>query len=239
MKTLIIVSLLALAMVGCVPLVQKQAPIQPQEVIITLKAGEPVDVEVEQEKDKIAKSISLENPELELSQCKISGTSAYLTIESMIWAENIWEDFKLLREWNIQRLYVYLNSPGGNTSQGFAITDELRLLRESGIEIIIQARGTIASAAIPIFLQGTERICTESTIFLIHPSAIVKWGLFFETLKDIESQAEMMKINRNNYAELVSSSSKLSKDTVLEMLEKDTWFTAQKAQDWGLVDKIE
>ena len=219
---------------GCVPAMQ-YAP--PQEIV--LKVEGPAHIEGEEPKDMVAKSMSLENPDLELQQCKIHNGAAYATIEVMAWADEYWQDFKLLRDMGIKKVYVYLNSPGGSSAEGFAITDELRLLRESGVEIIMQGRGNIASAAIPVFLQGTERICTANTVFLIHPSAIVKWGLFFETLKDIEAQAEMMKINRANYAQAVSSRSNLSTDDLLEMLEEDTWFTAEQAKDWGLVDKIE
>jgi len=235
---IVVLGVITFGMQGCVT-----TPIRPpQEIVLTVKAvDQPVEVaeENEEDKDVVAKSMSVKNPNLELSQCKIHGDAAYVTIDVMAWADEYWQDFKLLRDMGIKRLYVYLNSPGGSSAEGFAITDELRLLRESGVEIIMQGRGNIASAAIPVFLQGTERICTSTTVFLIHPSAIVKWGLFFETLKDIEAQAEMMKINRANYAGAVASRSGLSVDELLEMLEKDTWFTAEKAKDWGLVDRIE
>jgi len=234
--TFLILGVILVFLGGCVTTPRLQ-PLPPQEINLNIKAVDAV--KVEEEGDIIHRSMEIANANLELSRCKMHKDSAYVTIESMIWADEYWKDFKLLRSMGIKNVYIYLNSPGGSTSQGFAITDELRLLRESGVEIIIQARGTIASAAIPIFLAGTTRICTKNTIFLIHPSAIVKYGLFFETLKDIESQAEMMKLNRNMYADLVASRSNLEKEKVLELLGKDTWFGAEQAKDWGLVDRIE
>lgn len=193
----------------------------------------------------VSKSMDVNNPALELStDAKTHNGKGYIKIAGGLsrWnAEDLFHDLMLLADQSVEEIHIYLNSPGGNAAQGLCLTDELRVFREGhpDIPVIVHGRGLIASAAIPVFLQGTKRICSESTIFLIHPAALVKWGFFTETLKDLESQTKMIKILRGHYATAVSSRTNLDKDRVIEMMGEDTWFTTEEAVEWGFVDEVE
>jgi len=192
------------------------------------------------ESSEIRKVMNVVNPELEFSyNCKIYIDIAYMIVDISSWnAKDFWKDIKLIQKKNIKKLVIYLNCYGGNAAQGMSITDELEIAKESGIKIIIEARGVVYSAAIPVLVMGDHRICSKRTTFLIHPASLMKWGFFTETLKDLLSQAEMIKIQRSHYADVVSSRTNLTKEEVFEMMSKDTWFTAQKALEWGFVDAI-
>ena len=78
----------------------------------------------------------------------------------------------------------------------------------------------------------------QNTIFLIHPSTITKWGLFSEGLKDLESQATMIKMCRERYAKMVAKYSNLSVEKLIELISEDTWFGTDQALEWGMVDEI-
>jgi ATP-dependent Clp protease protease subunit len=190
----------------------------------------------------VKKSMEVDNPELQYSpHCRIKGDTAYITITSIgsYNTQDIWCDLQLVKKNKMKKLVVYLNSPGGAAHQGMAITDEFRIFQEEcDIPIIIEARGLVASAAIPVLASGSKRICSRNTMFLIHPAALLKWGFFSETLKDLESQATMIRMLRENYANILVKHTKLTKEQVFNMMEKDTWFTAQTAKEYGLVDKI-
>ena len=220
-------------LVGCVTVPIK--PGTPQEVKLTIQSEKEVKIE-----DKIHRSMEIVNPDLEFSfNCRINGDTAYMIIDISAWdAKGFWKDSKLIQKMGIKDLIIYLNSYGGNAAQGMSITDELEIVKSSGIKITIEARGVVYSAAIPVLVMGDYRICSKRTTFLIHPASLMKWGFFTETLQDLISQAEMIKIQRDHYASVVSSRTKLSKEKVFEMMDKDTWFTAKQAKDWGLVDSI-
>jgi ATP-dependent protease ClpP protease subunit len=60
-----------------------------------------------------------------------------------------------------------------------------------------------------------------------------------ETASNIHSQNELMHLLRERYIGKLANYSKLDKETWEEFEYKTTWFSAEKAKDWGLVDKIE
>ena len=60
-----------------------------------------------------------------------------------------------------------------------------------------------------------------------------------ETASDIRSQNELMHLLRERYIGKLANYSKLDKEKWEELEHKTTWFSAEKAKDWGLVDKIE
>jgi ATP-dependent protease ClpP protease subunit len=194
------------------------------------------------ESQDIQKSMSISNPDMEFSgSCKILSDTAFITLSGSIstyGARDIWRDFKIIRHLGLNRVVVYMDNPGGAAFQGMGITDAVRALTEDGIEVVMEGSGLIASAAIPVYLAASRRIASKNTIFLIHPAAIVKWGLFSETLKDLQSQTHMMTLLQGMYADSVASRTNLTAEQVHDMMTKDSWFTADKAKEMGFVDEI-
>ena len=185
--------------------------------------------------------MSVNNPELQFSRnCYLHENKAYISITSISSydAKDLWSDLKLLRDKKVDELVIYMNNPGGEAFQGMSITDELRIFKESKIPITVEARGLIASAAIPVFLIADKRICSKYTVFMLHPASIWKWGMFTEELKDLQSQAKMIEMLNEHYAESVSESSNLSKEKVLDLLKSTNWFTAEQAKEMGFVDEV-
>jgi ATP-dependent protease ClpP protease subunit len=73
---------------------------------------------------------------------------------------------------------------------------------------------------------------------MVHEAALWKWP-GRETASDIRSQNELMSLLRDRYIAKLTANSSLDKSKWEELEKKTTWFSAEKAMDWGLVDKIE
>jgi ATP-dependent protease ClpP protease subunit len=73
---------------------------------------------------------------------------------------------------------------------------------------------------------------------MVHEASLWKWP-GRETASDIRSQNELMGILRERYINKLTANTKLDKNAWEELEKKTTWFSAEKALDWGLVDKIE
>ena len=99
-------------------------------------------------------------------------------------------------------------------------------------------RGLIASAAIPVLGAGDWRVGSKYSVYMLHPASIWKWGMFTEKLDDLQSQAKMIELLNDHYAEAVANSSKLTKEEVLKLLKSTHWFTAKEAMEMGLIDEI-
>ena len=73
---------------------------------------------------------------------------------------------------------------------------------------------------------------------MVHESSLWKWP-GRETALDIRSQNELMQLVHERYIGKLAVYSKLDNANWEELEYKTTWFSADKAMDWGLVDKIE
>ena len=233
MKKLILIMVLAVIVVGVGP------PVFAMSDELDALLIKSITQSLEQA-GSVKKSMQVDNPELELSSStKLSEKVAYMKLTRVYsWnSEQLWSDFKILQKEKIEKLYIYMNNPGGSAMDGLAQAEEIRKAKESGLEIIMEASGCVMSAAIPIFLSASKRVVDRHTIFLIHPATLFK---FFaqESLKDLESQAMMIRMLRSSYADIVVENSKLDKETVLDMMTKDTWFDSNQALEWGMVDEI-
>jgi ATP-dependent protease ClpP protease subunit len=73
---------------------------------------------------------------------------------------------------------------------------------------------------------------------MVHEASLWKWP-GRETASDIRSQNELMGLLRERYVGKLANYSKLDKEKWEELENKTTWFSAEKAKKWGLVDIIE
>jgi ATP-dependent Clp protease protease subunit len=159
-----------------------------------------------------------------------------LTVEDVT---HLWNDISVLEKTtDIRKLHLFINSPGGDAFSGLALADQIERAKREGFQITAHASGIIASAAVPVFAVCNNRLAAPGTIFMVHETSIWKWP-GRETASDIRSQNELMDLIRDRYIGKLAKYSKLSKKEWGDMDHKTTWFSAEKAKHWGIVDKIE
>jgi ATP-dependent protease ClpP protease subunit len=234
---------LGIFLVSCATMPSSTPP-PPQEVVVKVQAAEPANVTVQEETtNRVNKSMEVPNPEGRLSQLSfISKDKAFVKIFSGLSVADVtrlWNDLCVLENnTEIRDVNLFINSPGGDAFSGLALADQIERARRKGFKITAHASGIIASAAVPVFAVCDVRLAAPGTIFMVHEAALWKWP-GRETASDIRSQNELMHLLRDRYIGKLAMYSKLDK-TKWEMLEnKTTWFSAEKAKDWGLVDSIE
>jgi ATP-dependent protease ClpP protease subunit len=133
--------------------------------------------------------------------------------------------------------HLYINSPGGDAFQGLALADIVSCAKNT-LRVFTHGHGIIASAALPVFAEGHVRIAAPSTIFMVHPAAIWKWP-GQETIKDLKEQTAMMELLQDRYMMHIVPNSNLPREEWDAKEAETTWFTAEKAREWGLVTIIE
>jgi len=218
--------------------------LQPQEIIVTVKSHDnPVDVNVQEKSDNINRSMDIPNEDGRLSMLSfIAGNKAFLKIFSGISVSdvtNIWNDFCVLEsKTQIRDVNLFINSPGGDAFSGMALADEIERAKKKGFIVTAHASGIIASAAVPVFAVCDVRLAAPGTIFMVHEASLWKWP-GQETASDIRSQNELMDLLRDRYMGKLVANSKLAKEEWERLEKKTTWFSTEKALEWGLVDRIE
>lgn len=193
--------------------------------------------------EDVSKTQEVYDPSVKLSPlaCLI-GDQAYVKIISGIGSfdvANLWTDFRYFVDVaKVKEINVLIMSPGGDGLAGLAISDEITRLTGRGIKVTAYASGLIASAAVPIFASCSMRYASPGTMFMVHEPELFKF-LSSEKRADLRTQGEMMDILVDKYIGVLAKHSKLSKQEWEKKGLETTYFTAQQAFEWGLVDKIE
>jgi len=218
---------------------------KPQEVILHIDSNQPIErINLnESDPDSIQRSMAIENEGPKLTSMTFrTENKAYMTLWSGLSAvdqQRMWNDFTVLRDTtNIREVDVYISSGGGSAFDGLGLADQIERAIRSGFKVNAHASGIIASAAVPIFAVCSYRCAAPGTVFMVHEAALWKWP-GRETASDIRSQNDLMELLEDRYMAKMTAHSKLSKEAWEELERKTTWFSVEKAMEYGLVDKIE
>lgn len=139
-------------------------------------------------------------------------------------------------------VWLLLNSPGGNVSDGFAIYDEIKALTESGVIVNIVGRGRVASMATAIMQAGSRRYSLPHTQFLVHQVRNIIG--FFEVEEVNQGKERVEETERLNdiVMGLIADRAGIELEKLKELSKKtDVWLDPKKAKELGtngLIDEI-
>jgi ATP-dependent protease ClpP protease subunit len=227
-------------LMACATLPEK--PVKQQEVVVKVEAADPTTVKVNNG-EMIHKSMEVPNQEGSLSRMSfVCKDEAFIKIFSALTVgdvSSLWNDISVLdKTTEIRNVNLFINSPGGDAFSGLALADQIERAKRKGFRITAHASGIVASAAVPVFAVCDRRLAAPGTIFMVHETSIWKWP-GRETASDIRSQNRLMNLIRDRYIGKLAYYTRLSKEDWEELEHKTTWFSAEKAREWGLVDEIE
>jgi ATP-dependent Clp protease protease subunit len=128
---------------------------------------------------------------------------------------------------------LYINSPGGSVTAGMAIFDTMEF-----VECDIATYSLGLSASMGQFLltagrKGKRYALPHSRIMMHQPSAGIGG-----TASDIAIQAEQFKLTKSEMNRLNSEHTGQPLEKIQADSERDRWFTAQQALDYGFVDHV-
>lgn len=126
---------------------------------------------------------------------------------------------------------LYLNTPGGIVSAGLGIYDTMQLIKPNVNTI---CTGLAASMGSILLVAGKERSILPHAKVMIHQPL----GGVAGQASDILIEAEEIKKCRDELCNILAEHTKQPFDKVFQDMDRDHWFTAQEAVDYGLVDKI-
>jgi ATP-dependent Clp protease protease subunit len=128
---------------------------------------------------------------------------------------------------------LYINSPGGSVSAGLAIYDTMRLVPN---DISTLAMGLAASMGQFLLSAGTrgKRYALPHARVLMHQGSAGIGG----TAVDIEIQAANLEHTKNVMMALIAEHTGQPVERVERDADRDRWFTAEEALDYGFVDDV-
>jgi ATP-dependent Clp protease, protease subunit len=133
---------------------------------------------------------------------------------------------------------VYINSAGGNVTDGLAIHDSIRHIISRGIEVTIVVQGMAYSMG-SIVLQAASdkrRLAFPHSWIMIHEPA--KWAGWQSTTAAAQHLERLKQMQDQIYKILSSRSGKPLRQIIKDTKRTDFYLDAQKAYDYGLIDQV-
>lgn len=132
-----------------------------------------------------------------------------------------------------QDIYLYINSPGGSITAGMAIYDTMQIVPN---DIVTVGIGMAASMGQLLLTSGTKgkRYITPNARVLLHQPH----GGFGGTSSDIQTQAQLILDMKKRLAEITAEQTGKTVEQINEDGDRDRWFTAQEALEYGFVDHV-
>jgi ATP-dependent Clp protease protease subunit len=132
-----------------------------------------------------------------------------------------------------KEIAMYINSPGGVVTSGFAIYDTMQYIK---CPVSTVCMGFAASMASFLLMAGApgKRISLPNARILLHQPS----GGFQGQASDIERHAEDIIKMKRRMIGLYAKHCKRSLEEVERTLDRDFFMTAEEAKAWGLVDHV-
>ena len=130
-----------------------------------------------------------------------------------------------------ETIHLRINSPGGSVVDGNAI---FNALNRHDAKIITHIDGLAASMASVVAMVGDEVHMADNALMMIHNP----WTITMGDADDLRADAELLDKMSNSIINAYSRS-QYEPEEIKDLMDAETWFTAQEALDAGLIDHIE
>ena len=130
-------------------------------------------------------------------------------------------------------IHLYINSPGGSVTAGMAIYDTMNFIGPDVATICMGLAASMGQFLLGAGAKGKRYSLPHARIMMHQPS-----GGFQGQASDIAIQAEQLAFIKKLMAERIAEHTGQSVEQIQADSERDRWFTADQAKEYGIVDKV-
>lgn len=134
---------------------------------------------------------------------------------------------------DVDTINLHINSPGGSVFEGIAIYN---MLKNNPAQINVYVDALAASIASVIAMSGDNIFMPSNSMLMIHNP----WTMAMGNANDLRKQADELdrigELSVTTY--LDKAGSKLDADTLHQLMDDETWLTAQEAVNYGLATEV-
>lgn len=153
-------------------------------------------------------------------------------------AKSVIERLRELASNSRKPMTLYINSAGGNVTDGLALHDAIRHVVHSGVEVTVVVQGMAYSMG-SIVLQAASpgrRLAFPHSWIMIHEPA--KWAGWQSTTAAAQHLDRLKQMQNQIYRILAERSGKPLKQIIRDTKRTDFYLDAWRAKDYGLIDDI-
>ena len=170
-----------------------------------------------------------------------NGTTATLNIYGDItswpWLESDVSAYILSKQLDemqgITQLDVYINSYGGEVAEGLAIYNALKRKGQTA-KVTTYCDGFACSIASVIFMAGSERKMSKSSLLMIHNA----WTYGHGNAEELRKLADDLEVITSASVEAYKSVAAISEKKIRELMDNESWITPKDAKKYGFVTEI-
>jgi ATP-dependent Clp protease, protease subunit len=130
-------------------------------------------------------------------------------------------------------IFLYINSPGGSVMAGMAIYDTMQFVTCDVATVALGLAASMGQFLLSAGAPGKRYALPNARIMMHQPS-----GGLGGTASDIKIQAEQMLYTKKRLAELIAAHTGQTVDQIETDSDRDRWFTADEAKEYGFVDEV-
>ena len=130
-------------------------------------------------------------------------------------------------------IQMYINSPGGSFTAMTAIYDTMQFIPNDVVTVGIGMAASMGQLLLTAGTKGKRYITPNARVLLHQPH-----GGFGGTSSDIQTQAQLIMSMKNRLAEITAAQTGKSVEQINADGDRDRWFTAEEALEYGFVDHI-
>jgi ATP-dependent Clp protease, protease subunit len=130
-------------------------------------------------------------------------------------------------------IWLYINSPGGSVTAGMAIFDTMNFISPDVATICMGLAASMGQFLLGAGTKGKRFSLPHARIMMHQPS-----GGFQGQASDIAIQAQQLAYIKRLMAERIAEHTGQTLEQVQADSERDRWFNAEEAKEYGIVDKV-
>ena len=164
--------------------------------------------------------------------------SAELILYGSIGSDEYWDDIsdKAFKQdienlGDVENITLHINSPGGSVFSAVAIANTLK---NHKAKITANIDGLAASAATIITSACDTVKMPKNALFMVHNPITFAYG----NNQDMQKTLEMLNKVKNSIIETYLNKAKTDKETLSELMDNETWMSAEEAKEYGFIDEI-
>ena len=185
----------------------------------------------------MSKEKNKENKEMEDLASKLLKSRTVVIsqqVDSELTAKVLSQLVLLEQEGHEEPVTVFINSPGGEIFSGFAIFDMLNFIACPVTTIVTGFAASMGSILSMAADKGRRFAMPQAKIMIHQPLLMGYQG----RASECEIQAREILKTRDHLVKLYSEQTGKSREEIKKALDRDNWFTAEEALEYGLLDKV-
>ena len=161
--------------------------------------------------------------------------TVYGDITSWPWLESDVSAYLLSKQIegiNAEQIDVYINSYGGEVSEGLAIYNALK---RHNAKVVTHCDGFACSIASVIFMAGDERVMSDASLLMIHNA----WGSTCGNAEQLRKTADDLDKISETSANAYRAAVNIDDAELDRLLAEESWISPQDAVNMGFATRIE